>query len=208
VRSPTERGAALLLVLLATTLLAAIGIGLVLMTMAETAVAGGYRQGREVFYAADAVFEWSVAELGRRADIDEALAGGAPTAFGWGESNGAVPFNAGDATRIVQQASDLVGGGGANRTIWRLLGHGGLSGLTGVPSSTLYVAVWVGDDAAETDGVPAHDANGLLRVHAEAYGPREARAVIEGLLSRVSPEGVPGNGAVRVVSWGEVRPVD
>ena len=52
--------------------------------------------------------------------------------------------------------------------------------------SPMYVAVWVADDPAETDGNPATDGNGTLTLHAEAVGPSGTRKVIEVTVARTS----------------------
>jgi hypothetical protein len=50
----------------------------------------------------------------------------------------------------------------------------------------MYIAVWVADDPAETDGNPLADGNGTLTLHAEAYGPNGSRKVVEVTVARTS----------------------
>ena len=52
--------------------------------------------------------------------------------------------------------------------------------------SPMYVAVWVADDPAETDGNPAADVNGTLTLHAEALGYSGSHKAIEVTVARTS----------------------
>jgi hypothetical protein len=53
-----------------------------------------------------------------------------------------------------------------------------------------YIAVWIADDKADIEGDPAVDSNGLLSVHAAAYGPLDASVSIDLTLRRLSSGGV------------------
>jgi len=63
VSSNNERGLALIIALLAMTLMLALGGALVLLTSSETVIAANFRGGHEAFYAADAAFERALAGL-------------------------------------------------------------------------------------------------------------------------------------------------
>ena len=65
-----ERGIALLLTLMATVLLTALGGALITLTTAETAIASNYRNAVEAFYAAEAGVEYVVQELGDDAQLE------------------------------------------------------------------------------------------------------------------------------------------
>jgi hypothetical protein len=52
--------------------------------------------------------------------------------------------------------------------------------------SDAFVAVWVADDPSETDGDPMVDANGVLTLHAEAYGGGGTRKIVEVTVARTS----------------------
>ena len=68
-----------------------------------------------------------------------------------------------------------------NDPVWRLYAHGALGDL--LPGNQIdslnYVAVWVGDDPAESDRDPLRDTNGVLTVRAMAFGPFNTRRVVE-----------------------------
>jgi hypothetical protein len=77
---------------------------------------------------------------------------------------------------------------------------------SGTIDSSVYVAVWVGDDPSETDGNPLVDGEvaerpnpgrGVLTLLAHAYGPSSRRAV-EATVARADR-------GVRVLSWRQVR---
>ncbi len=58
--------------------------------------------------------------------------------------------------------------------------------------SNMYVVVWVADDPADgvdlntPDGNPLIDSNGVLTLHAEAFGPGGTRKTIEVTIARTS----------------------
>jgi hypothetical protein len=60
------------------------------------------------------------------------------------------------------------------------------------------------DDGDDGDGQPRQDSNGVVLVHAEAFGIRGARAGIEVLAGRVEGEG-PQPSTVRLLAWREVQ---
>jgi hypothetical protein len=114
-------------------------------------------------------------------------------------------------TAALQAQSDSRFGGGANPDSpqWQLLAHAGMSRLSAGPADPArpYVLVWVADDIGDADGDRHHDSNGLVMMHAEAYGRNGARRIVDATISRVLAEGggamlMP---AVRLVSWRQVR---
>ena len=50
--------------------------------------------------------------------------------------------------------------------------------------SPMYVAVWIADDPGEVDADPATDANGILMMRAQAFGPSGTTSVVEVTLAR------------------------
>ena len=62
-RAQNERGSALIIALLATMLLTALGLTLVMMSNTETAISANYRNSQETLYAADAAVERVVQDL-------------------------------------------------------------------------------------------------------------------------------------------------
>ena len=80
-----------------------------------------------------------------------------------------------------------------------------LSALTPTIDSPLYVAVWIADDPAETDGDPARDGTdasnpgaGILQLRSQAFGPGGAHRALEVTIARA---GV----GLRVISWRLIR---
>jgi hypothetical protein len=85
--------------------------------------------------------------------------------------------------------------------------------------SAFYVVAFVGDDPSENDGDPARDGfslagnpnpgTGIVRIRAEAFGPRNAHKVIGATVARLAvPPAAPGEQTstdLRVLSWTEVR---
>lgn len=217
-----DAGIALVAALIVTMVVAALALSLTMVVSTEERVAASYRDGVEAFYAADAAFELAFRDLAASTDWSLVLDGTVPSSFFDG---GRVPWPSGPA-RTAAEATALVRCGrpacsaadlaavtaerpwGANNPHWQLFASGPVAGLAAVPpDSGAYVAVWVGDDPLETDGNPLVDGDstagpnpgqGIVSVLVHAYGPGQARRVIEATVAR-SPAGV------RVLSWREGR---
>ena len=179
-----ERGAVLILALMAMTMLMTLGAILVMTTSTETAIAGNFRSRREAFYAAEAVAELAVAELRSSANWAAFVDGGARSRFVDGASDGVrslpsdVPVN---LTAIANLANCGLPTPCAGPPRWHLFAHGPLRDFTAAADSPFYVLAFV--QGAETEsGVP------VVVIRAEAFGPRSAHQAIELTLSR-SPEG-------------------
>jgi hypothetical protein len=212
-RISNERGAALITALLATMLLTALGMAVVLVSTTETMITGNYNTSAETLYAADAAIERTVQDLLMAPRWDDLLAGGAVGVAAISKETSS--FTEGSATDLIK----LPGGGqaklccgsdslgyqmqvetntediwGANNPTWRLYAWGPVQSL--LPTSTIdskeYVAVWVADDPSE--GVasgeavpnPLKDTNGVLTLRAEAFGPSGAHKVVEVTVARTS----------------------
>jgi hypothetical protein len=211
----SERGVALLLALMATLMLAVLGTGLVISTMAESTIAAGFRRSHETFYGAEAALEWAIRELDRRPDWTAVLADPRPSHFA-PRHGGGPPLSLAALQAEVQRTSNAAHAAGPDRPVWRLLAHGWLDGLTGVETPPLQVVVWVADDPADGDRAPLQDTNGVVMLHAEAHGLRDARCVIEAIVSRRSAtpggeeeeegeEGAAPGGPIRLLEWREIR---
>lgn len=187
-----ERGAALIIVLLSTMLLTALAVSLVLLTSSETLLTANYRNAHEALYAADAAVERVVQDLLAVPQWNDLLgASNIQSSF----THGPTSVTLADGTEVdvnrecarVQAETDTLNLWGPNNPIWRVYAYGPMSNILpgGVPSDA-YVMVLVGDDPSESDGNPEIDANGVLTLHAEAWGVGGARKVIEVTVARTS----------------------
>ena len=76
-----DSGVALVIVMMAVTLLTALGSALTLATIAETAVAANYRDATETFYAAEGAVEFAMQELAAVSDWRAVVAAPGRSAF-------------------------------------------------------------------------------------------------------------------------------
>jgi hypothetical protein len=180
-----EQGAALILALMAMTVLMSLGAVLVMTTSTETAIAANFRSRREAFYAAEAAAELAVAELRRSASWAAFVDGSARSRFVDGAPDGlrALPSDAPiNLTAIANLANCGLPAPCSEAPRWHLFAHGPLRDFTGAVDSPYYVVAFV--QGAETEaGVP------LVTIRAEAFGPRSSHQAIELTLSRSSEGG-------------------
>ena len=212
-----EQGTALIIALMATMLLTALGMTLVLMSNTETMISSNYRNSQEALYAADAGVERIVQDLlliPRWNDIlapdtssAPACSGVAPfypkslTPSGFIDTSTTVTIpESGQTIDLLKATCNLQNGTngsaiwGTNNPVWRLFAYGKMRDMlpNDVIDSQMYLAVWVADDPADApstgipDGDPTVDSNGVLTVHAEAYGPSGTRKVIEVTVAKTS----------------------
>ena len=198
-KHPGDRGAALILALLATMLLAALGGGLLLATDTEAVLAHHHRAVGETLYAADAALERAVTEL-RAAPWTSVLGGVirspvfpasmAPTTP-W-----AAAFDLVAATARLQADSSVVYGTGLNAPAWRVYAAGSFDAMAGgpLPGSPAYLVVWVADDVAETDNDPSSDTNEVVWLRALAANAGGMRTMVHAAVQRAG-------GSVRVLAW-------
>lgn len=214
-----ETGAALVAALVSSLLLTALGMCLVLASNVETTIAANARNGTEALYAADALVERTIVDLAAIPKWDTILAPGSIpecaavlSAFNTTACSSAAQLvvalpDSGQTidlktiTDVLQAQIDSQNAWGANDPVWRLYAFGRLDDLLPgrVIDSRMYVALWVADDLGETDGNPSSDANGVITLHAEAFGPSGTRRRVEAAISRQS------SSAVRLLSWHELR---
>jgi hypothetical protein len=198
---------ALLAVLLTSVLLLAYGLATSFMAKTELEIASADRSGREAAYAADGALQAAVAELaggwdgvldGSRTSVfqDATLS---PVIDGTGRR-----MDLGARTAVLQAASDSAPTG-TDRVQWRLFAWGPASMLLSPPASVgpFYLAVWFADDSGDGDGVPSADANGIVIVHAEAYGAGGLLRAVECVVSRTPTTG----SRPMLLSWRELRPI-
>jgi hypothetical protein len=192
-----ERGAAVVIALLVTVLLALLGAGLLTLANTETLIAASYRHGQEASYGAEAALERALTDLAAVPDWTGVLA--APPAnvvstFDDGQANVRLPdgrmASLAALTMSRQQESDEQSGPavfGADSPRWRLFAHAGLQDLVPAPApgAPLYLVVWVADDGADGDGDPARDTNGRIHVRAEAFGAGGAHRAVSATIERM-----------------------
>jgi hypothetical protein len=204
----SERGIALIAAAMATTLLLAVGATLILVSTAETSIAGNTRVTSEVLYGATAVVERTIAELRDIGDWTAVLNGTVASPFVDGPPG---PRSLVDGTTFdLQEALGLANCSrragctgsqmdavterrpwGVNNPRWRLYAHGRLDGMVGgtAQGSAIYVLSMVGDDGGENDGDPFTDGGGapswpnpgrrVLMIRGEAFGPRDAHRAVQ-----------------------------
>jgi len=175
-RARSQQGVALVLALMAMTVLMALGAALVLITSTETMTAGNFQNGRLAFYAAEAAAELALAELRSRADWTSFVEGTERSRFVDGVPGGirSLPIDAPvDLTAIWNLANCGTQVSCAGPPRWQLFAYGPLRDfLPGATDSPFYVVAQIA--LAEED--PSGRA---VNVRGEAYGPRGAHSAIE-----------------------------
>lgn len=186
---PAGGAVILVLSLVFTSMMLALGGGLVLATMAERQAAGAFDRGREAFYAADGALERAISDLSDIDDWSHALDGSVRSTFVDGAAGGGRMLADGiiiNLTQLTPPASELFAYGRAGA--W----------LPGGTDSTFYVVCWIADDAADADGDPRRDSNGTVTLTAHAYGLRGTRRMVEATVTHHAR-------GVRLVAWREIR---
>jgi hypothetical protein len=192
-RRRDERGVALLIVLLSTLLLTGLALSLVLVSNSETLISANYRNTQETLYGADAAIELVIQDLLTVPQWNSVLAAGGNVQSSF--IGASTTFRLPDGTTIdvakerakVQYETDQANIWGLNNPVWQIYAYGPISDLlpNGV-SSPVFVLVLVGDDPSESDLNPQADVNGVLTLHAEAWGAGGSHKVIETTVSRTS----------------------
>jgi hypothetical protein len=184
-RRRNDEGSALVIALLATVLLTTMGLGLLMMSGTETAIAANYRSANETFYAADAAVERVVQDVLIAPRWNDLLTGAMQSGFVDDTLTPTTPggeqLNLTTMTTDLQAQADATNPWGANNPQWHLFAYGPLSQLLGQGSlqSNSYIAVWIADDPSETDDNPSNDSNGVIAVYALAMGPKGTRRAVE-----------------------------
>jgi hypothetical protein len=206
-----ERGSALVVALMATLLLSALGLALVLTTTTETMIVGNYASSQEALYAADAAIERTMQDVLTIPDWNNMLAGNQRSAFVDGSPSGTRTLSNG-WTIDLAEATNMANCGkisacsvaemnttsderpwGLNNPRWALYAYGPVNNFlsTNTLNSPFYVVVWVADDPSENDDDPTTDGNaatnagsGVITLRAEAFGPSGSHKVVEVTLLR------------------------
>ena len=228
-----SRGIALVLAILVTSFLTAIGLGLALIVMMDRLATGNLRGSVAMLYAADAVIELAARDLSRLEDWTAALTGQSRSTFTDGEPSGSRPIPGGTVDLGVatnqlncgrsascsdaeMDANSKDRPWGPNNARWRLYAYGRMGNIVQLARpADCYLLVWVADDGREEDADPLSDAvegepgHGILRLRAEAYGATGARRAVEAEVARQCLPGPPDGQAcrpgIRVQSWRELR---
>ena len=211
-----ERGMALIVALMSMLLLTALGLGLIMTTMSETMITTNYKENAEAMYAADAGIERVMQELLTVADWNRILTGQVRSSYVDGDPSGSRVLPGGGEVDL-SAATNMLNCGkttscsdaemntrtddrpyGVNNPRWRLYAYAPLTSIieTQTVASPMYVAVWLADDPAETDGDPNADGGppaagyssnpggGILLMRAQAFGPQGTITIIETTLGR------------------------
>ena len=190
-----EKGISLIVALMASMLLTALGMTVVLVSNTETMISGNYRSTGEALYAADAGVERAVQDLLLVPDWNRVWTEGLRSSFSDANNctgnvtiGGFGTINLTSATTHLQAETDAEGVWGANNPRWSPYACGWLRDVlpTGTVDSSMYVAVWAADDPSETDGDPLRDINGVITLRAEAYAGGGTRKVVEVTVARTS----------------------
>ena len=226
----SSQGIALVVTLLAMALLTALVGGLMASSVLGRAVSSNYEEAAELANTADSALELAARELAAIADWNAVLTGAQASTLVDGPPGrrllaGGVALDlpvltneltCGRVTLCTDAQTRLVTldrPWGANNPRWRLFAHQPFPAVPPMPRpvAPVYIVVWVGDDARETDDDPGVDGAGagaegryVVRARIESFGARGGRHVLEAELARVCTivAGVevclPG---VRVLSW-------
>lgn len=228
-----ERGIALVMAILVTTFLSALGIGVLMAVFMDRLATGNMSGSVAMLYAADSAIEIAARDLARIADWNGVLNGTQASSFTDGTPGGVRSLPGGGVVDLTLMTNMLNCGRsatcstaqmnassrerpwGSNNPRWQLYAYGPMQQITQLARpAACYLAVWVADDGREQDGDPLADAadtlqpgHGIVRLHAEAFGVAGSRRAIEAELSRVcaAGDGAPCLPGIRVKSWQELR---
>jgi hypothetical protein len=227
----SSRGIALITVLLISSLVFTMALGLSVVVSVDQLVVRNHRESMALLHAAEAGIELAARAVAQTTAWDLVLSGafqapgsdGAPTGVRLLE--GGEPLDLTTQTHLLNcgmpvacgvpelQAVTVDRPWGADNPHWQLFLYGPIG--TFAPyrfAGRVYVLVWVADDGREVDGNPDVDGtlgmpgHGVLRVRADAFGRGGGRRAIEAELVRVCRPAaawcMPG---IRVQSWRDVR---
>jgi hypothetical protein len=206
-----EQGSALLVALLASSLLAALGLALASLTVVETTISSNHRAGSQAFYAADAVAEAILADLLTTPNWTDILTGAVSSRLNGHAvppaGPGAIPRTLAQLTADVQAESDAAGVWGPNTPRWRLFAYGWLTELAPIAAgnSDEYLTAWAADDIDEADGDPLADTNGRLQFVARASSARGMQRRIALTVAQTPDLTMAGSPAIRILAWREIR---
>lgn len=218
----SDRGVALVLVMLVMMTLSALAMSLALLVSTESRVTANYRDGLEVFYGAEAALERVLPDLAAEPDPNRVLTGLSISSLSDGPPGlrrlpDGTFMDLHALTSMLNCGRPVCGDvdldearedrpWGRNNPRWQLYGYGPSTALgAGTGQARVYTVVWVADDPSETDMDPFTDGGGeenpgrgRLVITAHGYGPSSTRRVIEATVGR-------DERGFRVLSWREIR---
>jgi len=174
-----NKGAALVLAMMAVALLAALGLSLSVLTGVGMRVAANYTYAHEAMSAAETALEFAVQETFGISDWSGVAAGSTRSAFVDGAPGGSRTLADGSSVDLTALTTSLGNPG------WRLFAYGALNRLESLPSNA-YIVVWA------APGPPGQDS--VLALRADAFGPSGTRRAVQTIISRGG-----------VLSWKDVR---
>ncbi len=195
-----EAGVALLLAIAGVLAVSAVASAVSIIAALESRLAAGEQWRQQTASLARAAGEALAADLAGQPSWDDVLAGAAAPARGRGPAQPQVPGWTGlDVDRLTaarQVQADGRNRWGANGPRLRPYAWGLADEVVPLPapSRDVFIVVWVADDPVDPDGDPSRDANGIVDLRVEGFGPGRARQALLATLRR-RPHGVD------VVSW-------
>lgn len=199
VERKTELGAALVVALLALTLIAAVGASLTLTSTGEAMVAGDFARIQEARYAAEAGMERAMTDLRAFDDWASLPGDDAMSGFTDGPAAGIRQLPAGgtlDLGRVVNLANCGKVTACASIPVWRLFAYAPLAVLlpAGAIRSSVYVVVLLADGPSATcaDGNAQPECSSgkqSLALRAEAFSARGAHQIVQAVVERPSTPG-------------------
>ena len=207
-RRSGENGIALVHVLMLMTLVTTAAAGAAMLARVEILVASSHQNERSAAYAAQAILAAALQHLDWTEDWNATLAGVA-AGFADGPVTGAKRIPGGGTMEVCCGTGSMTLRARAEDGVtWQPVAWQSLGGLLDLAHAPpYYLAAWVVDDAEDTDGNVATDANDRLVVRAEAATPLGVRRALEVLVERAPIDAVIGSRprGLRILSWREVR---
>lgn len=222
----SERGVALLIALVAMSVLSALGVALLLTASVDRMAGTNYEDALTLANCAESALELAVRDLNRIPDWNAVLDGTVQSTLIDGPPGGIRSPLPGLSIDLAALTNDLTCGSrsscsdaaigaataerpwGANNPRWAPFLYATLRSGTPRREDAAYVVVWIGDDGSETDGDPAIDGGGpagegryIVRARAEAFGPGGSRHGIEAELARSCTADATCLPGIRVQSW-------
>ena len=201
-RAAGERGAVVVIVLMATVVLCGLAFGLIPLVNTEVTIASNYREASQLLYAAEAAAERTMSELMRVSSFSAVLSGAIVSASRDVTLTPVLPsretLDLTAMTASLQAVSDANAQRGADNPRWRLFIYQPLSRVARCLDCPEYIVAWVADDAAETDADPSADSNAVMTVVARAVGRQGLQRTVETALAKKTT-------GVGMLSWREVR---